>query len=148
MNIIWHAKTKQFHLYNDQISYIMYVQPNGELGQLYFGKRLHDTEDLIYLSDRIGLSLVTYYDMESQFSMELNRQEYPSFGSGDFSSPAFRILEEDGSSVTNLKYVGHEIYASKKELPGLPALYGTEEEITSLEIQLQDEKNGDRKSVV
>lgn len=142
MNIIWHAKTKQFHLYNDQISYIMYVQPNGELGQLYFGKRLHDTEDLIYLSDRIGLSLVTYYDMESQFSMELNRQEYPSFGSGDFSSPAFRILEEDGSSVTNLKYVGHEIYASKKALPGLPALYGTEEEITSLEIQLQDEKNG------
>ena len=33
MNIIWHEKTQQFHLYNDEISYIMYVQPNGELAQ-------------------------------------------------------------------------------------------------------------------
>ena len=27
MNIIWHEKTKQFHLCTDAISYILYVQP-------------------------------------------------------------------------------------------------------------------------
>ena len=29
MNIIWHSKSKQFHLYNDKISYIMGVTPVG-----------------------------------------------------------------------------------------------------------------------
>ena len=44
--IIFHKETKTFHLYNDKISYILCVLDNGHLGQLYFGKRIHDKADL------------------------------------------------------------------------------------------------------
>ena len=40
MGIIYEEKSRQFHLYNDKISYIMTCLPNGQLGQLYYGKRL------------------------------------------------------------------------------------------------------------
>ena len=45
MQIIFHEKTKTFHLYNHEISYIMTVLPGGQLGQLYFGKAVRDRED-------------------------------------------------------------------------------------------------------
>ena len=48
--IIFHEETKTFHLYNEKISYILCVLENGHLGQLYFGKRLHDKADFSYLA--------------------------------------------------------------------------------------------------
>ena len=42
--IIYHEKSRIFHLYNQQISYLMCVLENGHLGQLYYGKRIRDKE--------------------------------------------------------------------------------------------------------
>ena len=47
MEIVFKEAAKTFHLYNDQISYIMQVLPNGQMGQLYFGKRIHDREGFL-----------------------------------------------------------------------------------------------------
>ena len=38
MGIIFNEKTQEFHLYNHEISYLMKVMRNGQMGQLYFGK--------------------------------------------------------------------------------------------------------------
>ena len=40
MGIIINNKKDTFHLCNQEISYIMTVLPNGQMGQLYFGKRI------------------------------------------------------------------------------------------------------------
>ena len=53
MEIVFKEEAKTFHLYNDQISYIMQVLPNGQMGQLYFGKRVHDREDFSYLLETL-----------------------------------------------------------------------------------------------
>ena len=142
MNIICHKESKQFHLYNDYISYVIYVQPNGEIGQLYFGKRIHDREDLRYLVNYDLMPLTAYYDSEKLFSLELNRQEYPSFGTGDFGTPAFRVIDENGSGISGFSYLSHKVYSNKKPLPGLPATYADEGETQSLELELVDDLNG------
>ena len=49
MSIIFHEESKTFHLFNDEISYIICVLPNGHIGNLYFGKKIHDREDFSYL---------------------------------------------------------------------------------------------------
>lgn len=49
MNISVNPKQDTFHLYNHEVSYIMTVLPNGQLGQLYFGRRVHEREDYSYL---------------------------------------------------------------------------------------------------
>ena len=39
-NIIFNQETKEFHLQNKRISYILCILQNGQLGHLYFGKRV------------------------------------------------------------------------------------------------------------
>ena len=45
MSIIFHEGSKTFHLFNEEISYIICVLSNGHIGNLYFGKKIHDRED-------------------------------------------------------------------------------------------------------
>lgn len=142
MNIICHENTRQIHLYNSSVSYIMYVQPNGEIGQLYFGPKIHDKDDFSYLAYRGQKSHVCVDPEDENFSMELNRQEYPSFGSTDFGTPAYEITYADGSTVSDFVYSGYSIIDGKKPLDGLPATYADAEGAMTLEITLSSVHRG------
>ena len=52
MGIIYHQETKEFHLFNKEISYVMQVLRNGQMGQLYFGKRVPEMRSYGYLIER------------------------------------------------------------------------------------------------
>ena len=52
--IQFHEESKTFHLYNDQISYIFKILKNNQLGQLYYGKRIHDRDNFDHLTRRYG----------------------------------------------------------------------------------------------
>ena len=139
MNIIWHNKSKQYHLYNDKISYIMGVSPVGELGGIYFGKRIHDREDFSYVEYRCILPNVVVDSDTESYSRELNRQEYPSFGTTDFGTAAFEVEQSNGSRVSSFTYKSHSIFKGKKPLKGLPATYAGEDEAMTLEVTLEDD---------
>ena len=71
MSIIFHESSKTFHLYNNNISYIMTVLPNGHLGNLYFGKRIHDREDFSYLLEMKQRAMTAcVYEGNRKFSLE------------------------------------------------------------------------------
>lgn len=140
MSIIFHEGTGQFHLSNDSISYVMGILPNKEMGQLYYGKKVHDREDFSYLLESFYKSMVVGMPLNENFSLEMTRQEYPSFGSTDLRNPAFEITYENGSHVSHFQYVSHEIYQGKRELEGLPATYVEEDgQAESLDIHFRDE---------
>lgn len=142
MNIIWHEKSKQFHLYNEHISYIMFVQPNGEMGQLYFGDVVRDKEDFRYLAYYKQRGMVPVVADDDNYSLELNRQEYPGFGTTDFGASAYEIICENGNTVSNFRYEAHKIYKGKNRLNGLPSLYADDDEAMSLAICLKDSLSG------
>lgn len=139
MNIVWHERTQQFHIYNDFVSYIMYVQPNGEMGQLYFGSVIRDKEDFSYLSYHKFKPMVACIASDENFSLELNRQEYPGFGATDLGTSAYDIDRENGSRISCFKYESHEIYEGKKDIADLPSIYANSDEAMSLDINLVDE---------
>ena len=114
MEIAFNEAVKTFHLYNDQISYIMQVLPNGQMGQLYFGKKVHDREDFSYLLETLPrpMSSCVFTDSKS-FSLDHIRQEYPSYGTGDYRMPAVEVLQENGSRIINFVYKGHRIISGK-----------------------------------
>lgn len=60
MTIKYNDHEMQFHLFNDEISYIIKVLPNKHLGHLYFGKRITDKESFGYLMEGEGRPLATY----------------------------------------------------------------------------------------
>ena len=144
MSIIYHEKSRIFHLTNDYISYIIYVMDNDQLENLYYGRRVHDREDFAHLhqlSFRLQMSLVQ--PDPSYLSMHYVRQEYPFYGTGDYRSPAGQILLSNGSRVSDFKFRTYAIFSGKPGLAGLPATYvESDDEAETLEITLTDEVSG------
>lgn len=144
MGIAYHAASREFHLYNAQVSYIFCVMKNGQLGQLYFGKRLRDRESFAHLLETAVRDMAPYpFEDDRSFSLEHLRQEYPSYGTGDMRYPAFTVAQENGSRISDFVYAGHRIFAGKPRLDGLPATYvEDEDEAETLEVTLEDRITG------
>ena len=140
MFIYFHEKTRTFHLQNEKISYVMCVLKSGELAQLYYGKRIHDKEDFGYLLEGAIRSHSAYpEDGAYGISPEHIKQEYPSFGYGDFRQGAIEVLQKNGSRLSRFRYRSHEILPGKPKLCGLPATYTEkDEEAQTLIITLED----------
>ena len=140
MSIIFNEESKEFHLFNNNISYIIKILRNNQLGQLYFGKKIHQRGSYDYLLENAYRPMSAYvYEREYGFSLEHIKQEYPSYGTTDFKYPAYEILQKNGSRITNFEYVSHKIYSGKPKLKGLPATYIEDSsEADTLEITLFD----------
>lgn len=140
MAIIYNEEMQEFHLYNKNISYIIKVLENKQLGQLYFGRRIHHRESYSHLLEMAHRPMTSYvYEGDLYFSLDHIKQEYPSYGTTDFRHPAVEITQENGSKITKFKYVSHKIYPGKPDLNGLPATYVEKnEEADTLEIILYD----------
>lgn len=140
MPIYYQEAHQEFHLYNEEISYIMQVLPNGHIGNLYYGKRVDERASYAYLGEREHRPLTSYLaDDGSFFSLQQARQEYACYGTTDMGLPAFEVHQEDGCSLSNFVYEQHRVKKGKPRLEGLPHLYlQKEEEGDTLEIQLYD----------
>ncbi|MGO5052415.1 alpha-galactosidase [Lachnospiraceae bacterium LCP25S3_G4] len=140
MPIVFHESSREFHLYNKEISYLFKIIDNEQLGQLYYGKRLTDREEFSHLFETARRDMAPYtFEGDIKFTLEHIKQEYPTFGCGDMRYPAYEIERENGSKVVEFQYRAHQIFSGKKALDGLPATY-TEDtcEATSLEVTLED----------
>ena len=51
MKIIFHEEEGIFHLSNEKLSYIIRIMENGQLEQIYYGKRIHDREGLSHFHE-------------------------------------------------------------------------------------------------
>ena len=142
MSIVFHEQTKTFHLFNDNISYIMNVLPTGHLMQLYCGKKVHDREDFSYLIETSARPTTTYLSEEwhNKYTFTHLKQEYPVYGTTDFRHPAIEIKQNNGSNISNFCYKSHSISSGKPKLTGLPATYTeNNDEAETLAIVLEDE---------
>ena len=140
MPITYNEQSREFHLYNSKISYLIKILANEQLGQLYFGKRIPNRENHDYLVENTYRPVTSYvFDDDYSFSLGNVKQEYPAYGTTDQRRPALDIKQPNGSRITDFKYVSHKIYAGKRKLTGLPATYVEDEsEATTLEINLYD----------
>ena len=144
MSMVWREENRTFHLYNEEISYIMQVLPSGHLGQLYFGKRVHDREDFSYLLESLPRPMAScVFEGNKAFSLEHIKQEYPSYGTGDYRAPAVEVLQEDGSRISDFIYKEHRVRKGKPSLEGLPATYTeADDEAETLTVALEDGMTG------
>ena len=139
MAIYVNEETLTFHLTNRDVSYLFNVLPNGELAQLYYGKSLRHVDDfsqLFYAEVKDN----SCTEADAALSMDVIRQEYPSFSRSDFRLPAMQLTSHDGSRVSKFTYTGYDTVAGKQKLSGLPATYvETPDEAETLVITLKDE---------
>lgn len=138
--ICYNENEKIFYLSNDRICYIISVMKNNQPGQVYFGKNIKNSS-FSHLDENMHRPMsACLYEDDIYFSLEHQKQEYPSYGHTDFRVPAFEIKQENGSRITDFKYVSHKISAGKPKLEGLPATYAeNDNEAETLEILLHDD---------
>ena len=141
MSIIYHEEAREFHLCNESFSYIMQVMGNGQLGNLYYGKRIADRESFSYLFEtgerpHAAISCSDPVDL----CLEYTKQEYPAYGTGDYRYGACVIKQENGSRTIGFTYQSHSIEKGKPSILPLPSTYvEAEEEAETLIIRLHDE---------
>ena len=122
----------------------MMVLPNGQMGHLYFGKKIHDREDFGDLLETAPRPMCSCpFEGNKAFSLEGIKQELPSYGTGDYRSPAVEVIQENGSRISDFQYHSHHIEEGKPKLPGLPATYvESKKEAETLVLNLFDSVTG------
>ncbi len=138
--IKFNEKNKEFHLYNEDISYVIGLLQNEQLGQYYFGKRIRHKDDFSHMFQRhkVEPSITPSVDGKG-FTLDAIKQEYPVYGTSDYREPALSILQENGSRIINFVYKSHKIIDGKPKLKGLPAVYSNaDDKVQTLEITLED----------
>ncbi|PLB49311.1 alpha-galactosidase [Aspergillus steynii IBT 23096] len=119
---------KTFTLNGDNVSYRFHV--NDTTGDL--------------LSDHFGGSISgeiptdPWPEINGWVDIGRLRREFPDQGRGDFRVPAIRIRQTAGYAISDLQYQSHEVIKGKPELPGLPATFGSEDDVTTLVVHLYD----------
>ena len=133
-----HEIKQIFHLKTREFSYIIQVLKTGDLVHRYFGKKIEKFSDgnkITYLDRAFSPSPITG---DRTFSLDVLPLEYSSSGLGDFRTTALDVRNEFGTTL-DLKFKSYRTYKGKKELNGLPASFGNQEEVESLEIDLYDQ---------
>ena len=132
MPVEWRADSRQVHLYNEGISYIMRVMETGALAHVYFGRRLAIDRDYGHFTRSAFIT-------KGNQVLDPLPFELPTAGRGDFRVPALTVRHTDGSTALELVYREHQLIAGKPRLDGLPATYvESDDEAESVEIMLLD----------
>ncbi|MGL5579956.1 MAG: alpha-galactosidase [Cetobacterium sp.] len=146
MQILVNQKNLEFHLYNENISYILKVLDDGTLGHLYFGKKIKHRDSYQHLVQFTSAEVpVTPNALDDKrgFCKDILLQEYPSYGNGDYREPTIVVLQENGSRITDFTYHSYEIVEGKENLKNLPNTYvENSNEAKTLKIYLKDELIG------
>lgn len=141
MSIKIDEQKKLFRLDAGSSTYIMRVMENGRLMHLYYGDRIDDDDVSFLLSYHINAAFSPLpVDRDHPlFSLDTQPLEYSCNGGGDFRISALSIRGDNGSTVTELRYVSHKTYKGKPELDGLPATYtNCDSEADTIEILMLD----------
>lgn len=135
---------KLFKLDTPNTSYIIgVVCEEGFLGHVYYGKRISDMQGAEHLTRIYEPPFTPETNARDRLSfLDCFPTEYSSHGVGDYRESSIRVQTVDGQEAVLLTYVSHEIYKGKKKLEGLPATFGSEEEVTTLEITCEDKNIG------
>lgn len=129
---------KYFHIITANSSYVIRILPDKTLNHCYYGKRISNVE----LDD---YHLFIPHDYTASVSVDDNistmdaiPQECPSFGRGDYRTPAVVIENDDGRTVNEFKYLRFKHYSSVAPIEGMPYLDCNTENAETLEIILCD----------
>lgn len=141
MAVLINQTENEFHLQTKNTSYIFSIMKDRQLGHLYYGKRIRQRDSFAHMFKKQPTpSAVCEFQDDSEFALVAIKQEYPSYGKGDFRQPAYQILQENGSRITEFRFKSFKVYKGKNKLAGLPATYvENENEAETLEITLFDE---------
>ncbi len=109
-----------FLIYGKNFSYATYINGEGYLQNLHFGKRI-EVGDTGYLISHIGNTLIPEAgDINADTFQDNMPLEYGGYGRADYREPTVIAERKDGAAMSRFRYVSHKIFDGVPELRGLP----------------------------
>ena len=125
MSIIFHESTKVFHLHNDVISYIMMVLPNGQMGHLYFGKKIHDREDFGDLLETAPRPMCSCpfegnkaFSLEYAYSWRVSNKSFPAMGRGITEAQPWKLYRKMAAGFRTSSTIPTILRRVSRNFPG------------------------------
>ena len=139
MPISFNEKNRIFKLDAGNSTYAFMIESNGYLAHLHYGGRI-GSDALNYLYRPLDRAFSPAAPgTTAPESRDVILQEYGTNGIGDFHAPSAIVRQENGHRVTDFKYRSHRIFKGKPGIEGLPATFGSESDLETLELSLYDE---------
>ena len=145
MAIRFNRENNVFVLDTKTSSYVMKIYDGGYLLNLYYGRKIEgdNVEDFDIRAKNASFSPAAADVGEGDFAPDSAPIEYGCDGAGDFRVSAIKIRNRSGDSVTDLRYLSHEIIDGKPEIKDMPSTYvNGGEKATTLLINMQDAVTG------
>ncbi len=112
-----------FKLDTPNTSYVFGLTDESYPGQIYYGKKIGDTDLGYLLREDERPQPPSLLRREKAGYFDFYPMEYPSCGIGDARESCIGIRTMDGQEGLELRYCSHRIYAGKQPLEGLPATW-------------------------
>lgn len=141
MSIHVNEEHKLFHLQTAKTSYIFKILENGNAGQLYYGPQIPVKKDYPNLASREEHDCTNTLTVDqSDFQLELIKQEYAGLGKGDYRYPAYQITYPNGSRTSEFEYTGYEVADVKERLKNMPSAFDDQgDDSQTLTVTFKDE---------
>lgn len=119
-----------FTLQTKDSSYQMFADEKNVLLHLYYGEKIgeENLSGLIFCTDMGFAGNPEEAGLNRKYSLDALPQEIPGSGVGDFRDDMIEIRHADGSFAADFRFDSYEILDHSYAIPGMPALYDTEEE--------------------
>jgi alpha-galactosidase len=143
MSIEYDEAAAVFHLKTKTTSYVIGLQGGKHVASVYWGSRLRQWRDALCRFAGEHAFDAKPDPALAPVSLDSLPREYPAFGNSDFRSPAFQVLQMDGSTIVDAAYRGYRISPGKIGLAGLPSTYAEPgDNVETLTIELRDDLIG------
>ena len=138
MAIQYNKEQNVFRLDTKGTTYMIGVTKEGYIGHIYYGKRLQKAYGNYLLRTEETPFTPAVRKREKSAFLDCFPTEYPTGGIGDYRESCLDVRDESGSIGCELFFQDYKIQKGKPRLVGLPASFGTEEEVETLEILCKD----------
>ena len=140
MGITFLEKERLFKLDTPNTSYVIaLVSSEGFVGHAYYGERIEDTAGIVELMRVHEPPFTPDTNARDRLSfLDCFPTEYAGHGVGDYRESSIRVKTVGGHSAVQPYYVSHKIYQGKRKLEGLPATWGSEADVETLELVCED----------
>lgn len=138
MGIKFNKERKIFKLDTRHTSYLIGLTVEGYIGHIYYGKRLAHlpSNRLLRIHEKPFTPSILVREKGS--FLDSFPMEYSTGGIGDFRESCLEVQDKTGCTGCEILYKSHEIKKGKKMLKGLPASFGTEDEVETLSLICED----------
>lgn len=138
MSVRYDEKQKTFKLDTKNTTYMIGVTGEGYVGHIYYGNCIEYADGYYLMRTEEGPFTPETNNRDKCSFLDVFPMEYSTGGIGDFRESCLNIRDEHGCMGSEIFYKSHKIYDGKPELTGLPAAFGNEKEVQTLEITCVD----------